>query len=225
MSESQAYSFTPSLAESELTDNPFELFSHWYGEALAQDRDANAMALATVDESGAPDVRMVLMRGLEHGAAYLGREAVVFYTNYQSDKARALATNPRCAALFYWGKLEGHPQATAFGARQVRISGRAERVEAALSDAYFAGRPRLSQLGAWASPQSRPIASRNELFVNVAEAVKRFGEGPIPRPPHWGGYRIVADKVELWRSHEGRLHDRFVYRRTPDGWSLTRLAP
>lgn len=218
-------SLTPSLPESELTANPFELFARWYAEALTFDRDANAMALATVDEDGSPEARMVLMRGIESGPEHAGREAIVFYTNYESDKARALESNPRCAALFYWGKLEGHPQASPFGARQVRISGRAERVEAAVSDAYFAERPRLSQLGAWASPQSRPIRSREALLAKVAEAVQRFGQGPIPRPPFWGGYRIVADRVEVWRSHEGRLHDRFVYRRAEEGWTMTRLAP
>ncbi|HRE87933.1 MAG TPA: pyridoxamine 5'-phosphate oxidase [Myxococcota bacterium] len=218
-------SLSPSLPESELTPNPFTLFERWYAEALSFDRDANAMALATVDEDGSPEARMVLMRGIESGPAFEGREAIVFYTNYDSDKARALETNPRCAALFYWGKLEGHPQATAFGGRQVRISGRAERVEAALSDAYFAERPRLSQLGAWASPQSRPIRSREVLLAKVAEAVQRFGQAPVPRPPFWGGYRIVADRVEVWRSHEGRLHDRFVYRRADSSWTMTRLAP
>lgn len=222
----ESYSFAPSLAESELSDNPFDLFLRWYDEAMARDPESNAMALATVDADGAPDVRMVLMRGVEAGPGHEGREAILFYTNYESDKAKALEANPRCAALFYWGKLEGHAQADAFGARQVRIVGRAERVEPALSDAYFATRPRLSQLGAWASPQSRPIPSREALFAKVAEAVMRFGQNPVTRPPHWGGYRIVADKVEVWRSQEGRLHDRFVYRREASGgWSRVRLAP
>jgi pyridoxamine 5'-phosphate oxidase len=214
-----------SLSESELTRNPFDLFQRWYEDALNLDRESNAMALATVDEDGAPDVRMVLMRGLEMGPDFEGREAILFYTNYDSDKARALEANPRCGAMFYWGKLEGHPQACEFGARQVRISGRAERVEAHVSDTYFAGRPRASQIGAWASPQSRPIRSRQVLVDKIEELTKRYADKPVPRPPNWGGFRIVADRVEFWRSHEARLHDRFVYRRSQSGWTVQRLAP
>jgi len=215
----------------DLTDNPFDLFVRWYDEALAHDPESNAMALATVDPSGIPDVRMVLMRGLEHGPAHAGREAIVFYTNYESHKARALHANPACAALFYWGRLEPHPSvAPVFRpARQVRIVGRAERVEVEQSDAYFAGRPRLSQLGAWASPQSQSIPDRGALLASIAEVEARFaGDAPIPRPPFWGGFRIVAERVEVWQAQAGRLHDRFEYRRTDDarsGWSVARLAP
>jgi pyridoxamine 5'-phosphate oxidase len=216
------------LDPTDLTDNPFDLFVRWYDEALAHDPESNAMALATVDPDGVPDVRMVLMRGLEHGPAHAGREAVVFYTNYESHKALALLANPACAALFYWGRLEANPSvAPVFRpARQVRIVGRAEKVDPAASDAYFAGRPRLSQLGAWASPQSQAIADRDDLLVRIAEVEARFAGGtPIPRPPFWGGFRIVAERVEVWQAQAGRLHDRFEYRRTNDGWNVARLAP
>ncbi len=216
------------LDPTDLTDNPFDLFARWYDEALAHDPESNAMALATVDPGGVPDVRMVLMRELEHGPAYAGREAVVFYTNYESHKARALLANPACAALFYWGRLEPLPAvAPVFRpARQVRIVGRAEQVDAQQSDAYFAGRPRLSQLGAWASPQSQAIEDRDALLARIAEVEARFvGNAPVPRPPFWGGFRIVTERVEVWQAQAGRLHDRFEYRRTNDSWSVARLAP
>lgn len=214
------------MDERNLTPNPFTLVQRWYDEAIALDPESHAMALATVGADGTPDVRMVLMRGLEHGPAFSGREAVVFYTNYESQKGLALLANPRCAALFYWGRLDGYSDEAAarFGARQVRITGRAEKVEPALSDAYFSSRPRLSRLGAWASPQSRPIAGREVLEQRLAEVEARFTDD-VPRPPHWGGFRIVAERVELWRGQAGRLHDRFEYRRDGDGWTVTRLAP
>ena len=214
------------MDERELTPNPFTLVQRWYDEAMAQNPESHAMALATVDADGAPDVRMVLMRGLEHGPAFPGREAVVFFTNYESQKGLALQADPRCAALFYWGRLDGYGDEAAarFGARQVRITGRAEKVESALSDAYFSGRPRLSQLGAWASPQSRPIPGREVLEQRLAEHDARFAGQNVARPPHWGGFRIVAERVELWIAQAGRLHDRFEYRRG-DGWTVTRLAP
>lgn len=216
------------LDPADLTDNPFDLFIRWYDTALAHDPESNAMALATVDADGLPDVRMVLMRGLEHGPAHIGREAIVFYTNYDSHKARALLANPACAALFYWGRLEPHPTLVSDfrPARQVRIVGRAEQVEPSQSDAYFAGRPRLSQLGAWASPQSQPIEDREVLLARIADVEARFeGHATISRPPFWGGFRIVAERVEVWQAQAGRLHDRFAYRRTESGWSVTRLAP
>lgn len=208
----------PRLLRASLPAEPLTLFDRWYAEALAAGVEAETMALATVAEDGVPDVRNVLMRAVQRDP---GREGIVFFTNYTSDKGRALEVNPACALNFYWGDLAG---SRPFGARQVRVRGLAERVPTAVSDAYFAQRPRLSQLGAWASPQSAPI-DEDALEARLAEVERRFSGSEVPRPPHWGGYLVVIGAIELWQGRGGRLHDRFRYTRAPAGWAITRLAP
>jgi pyridoxamine 5'-phosphate oxidase len=210
------------LDETDLTSNPFTLVARWYDEARAVLPEAQAMTLATSDELG-PDLRTVYLRALSLTPP---DEGLVFYTNYDSDKGRALAQRPNCSALLYWGPIEPPSHRPPFGARQVRVRGRAERVPAAVSDAYFKTRSRLAQLGAWASPQSEPIESRAVLDARVAAIEERFAEtAEIPRPPHWGGYLLRADSVELWQARDGRLHDRFRYVRDGASWHAERLAP
>jgi len=208
----------PRLLRASLPEEPLALFDRWHAEALAAGVEAETMALATVAEDGSPDVRSVLMRAVHREP---GREGFVFFTNYESDKGRALEVRPACALNFYWGDLAG---TCPFGARQVRVRGVAERVPAAVSDAYFAQRPRLSQLGAWASPQSAPI-DEDALDARLAEVERRFAGSDVPRPTHWGGYLVVIGAIELWQGRGGRLHDRFRYARAATGWAVTRLAP
>ena len=190
---------------------PFDLFSQWFSEAQASEpRDANAMTVATVTRDGAPAARMILLKGVDD-------RGFVFYTNLDSRKGGEIAANPRVALCFHWKSL----------LRQVRIEGVAEPVSAAEADAYFATRPRQAQIGAWASDQSRPVASRAVLEARVAAAEQRFGDGPVPRPPHWSGYRVVPERVEFWQDRPFRLHDRIEFARAaPDQpWSKTRLYP
>ena len=182
----------------------------WFGDAeTAGEHEASGMVLATVDAQGMPSARMVLLRGLDsHG--------FIFYTNFRSRKTQAMEANPNVALVFHWQKLE----------RQVRIEGKVERAPNDAADAYFRTRPRGSQLGAWASPQSEIIGSRAELEALIAEVETRFGDGPIERPPFWGGYRVVPTRIEFWQGRVSRLHDRFCYQRQHDGsWSIVRLAP
>lgn len=190
---------------------PFRLFEAWLDEARAQElNDPNAMALATVAEDGLPDLRMVLMKDVSP-------DGFVFYTNLESAKGVELAAAPRAALLFHWKSLR----------RQVRARGGVEPVSAAEADAYFATRPRDSQIGAWASAQSRPMAGRFELEKRVAEYALKFGVKPVPRPPHWSGFRLRPVQMEFWRDGAFRLHDRLVYRRAdPDKpWTTERLFP
>lgn len=198
------------LRRRDLADDPLEQFLHWYQEAQGSGlRYPNAMAVATATADGRPSVRMVLLRGVDE-------RGFVFYTNLESRKGRELAENPRAALLFYWEPLE----------RQVRIEGRVELVTSAEADAYFATRPKGSQISAWASRQSEPIDSREELERRLAEFAERFGSGPVPRPAYWGGYRVVPDAYEFWQGRPDRLHDRFRYERSADGiWVITRLQP
>jgi pyridoxamine 5'-phosphate oxidase len=165
------------------------------------------VALATVGPSGAPSVRIVLFKDVDE-------RGFTFYTNYESRKARELDRDPRAALCFHWPSI----------GEQVRAEGVAERLTAGESDAYFATRPRESQLGAWASRQSQPLGSREELLAAAARAAERF-PGPVPRPPHWGGYRLVPARIEFWRAAEARLHHRTVYERTPEGWTARLLYP
>jgi pyridoxamine 5'-phosphate oxidase len=191
-------------------DDPIALLAHHYARALErEDFDAARVALATANAHGAPSVRFVLVREIEPDGLY-------FYTSYESQKARELDENPRAALAWHWASL----------GIQVRVAGAVERADAARSDAYFAKRPRGSQLGAWASPQSQPIASREVLEARVRELEIRFADADVPRPETWGGYRLVPERIELWHDGEHRLHDRFAYERTREGgWRRTRLAP
>lgn len=194
-----------------VTNDPFALFAMWMNEAeTAEPNDPNAMALATVDREGLPNVRMVLLKGIDAGG-------FVFYTNEESQKGEELAATEKAAVVFHWKSLR----------RQVRVRGPVTIVNEAESDSYFASRPRLSQIGAWASHQSRPLAGRFELEASVAKMTTKFAIGAIPRPPHWHGYRIVPTYVEFWRDRPFRLHDRLVFRRanslTP--WAITKLYP
>lgn len=190
--------------------DPFELFDQWYKAANAHDDviDASAMALATVDSQGAPHVRMVLLKAASESG-------FVFYTNLNSPKARDLTANPKAELCFHWSPL----------ARQIRIGGTVEPVSLEEADAYFATRPRMSQLGAWASHQSEPMESQFTLERNVAAAVFRFGTKKVPRPPHWSGFRLVPDRIEFWVQGASRLHERFVYLREADGWRREFLYP
>lgn len=191
-----------------------DLAPTWHAELgrwLAEVRDLeepNAMVLSTVSADGRPSSRTVLLKGYDE-------RGLVFFTNRHSRKGRELAANPRASALLPWHELQ----------RQVIAAGDVEQVSEAESDAYFAARPREAQLGAWASEQSSVIASRQALEDRLAEVAARFGAGPVPRPPHWGGYRLVPVEVEFWQGRTGRLHDRLRYRRTAEGWVVERLAP
>lgn len=201
---------TAGLEPGDLADDPMEQLRRWYADAEAAGLpEPNAMVLATVDSAG-PDSRVVLARAID-------ADGVVFYTNHSSAKARQLAGAPSGAATFVW--LDLH--------RQVRLRGTVARVADAMSDAYFASRPRESQIGAWASPQSEPIVDRAELDARVAEVTARFEGVDISRPPHWGGWRLAPTRVEFWQGRPNRLHDRLVYEAVSDGkgWRIVRLAP
>lgn len=188
--------------------DPVELFNEWLETAKGSEpNDAEAMALATVGADGQPSVRMVLLKEVD-------AQGFCFYTNMESRKSAELKARPKAALCFHWKSL----------LRQVRVEGEAEGVSDALADAYFASRHPLSKLGAWASRQSQPLESRAALVQRVAEFEKKFGED-IPRPPHWSGWRIRPYKIEFWQQGEGRLHDRFLFTKTNEGWDLTRLNP
>jgi pyridoxamine 5'-phosphate oxidase len=197
------------LSEKNAESDPISQFAHWYQDALQAVRPLpNAVALATASAAGQPSLRMVLLKGFDaHG--------FVFYTNYRSRKGRELVRNARASLVFYWGSLE----------RQVRVEGRVTKVTAHESDEYFATRPRGSQLSAWASAQSEKAAGRAALERRVAAYARKYPDA-VPRPPHWGGFRLVPDRIEFWQGREDRLHDRILYRRAPRGrWAIERLAP
>ncbi len=192
-------------------EDPFALFAQWFQEASrSEPNDPDAMSLATVDADGLPDARMVLCRGADS-------RGLVFYTNQESAKGVELADHPKAAALFHWKSLR----------RQVRFRGPIAEVTPAESDAYFAARPRLNRIGAWASQQSRPLDSRATLEAKVRDYDRQFGEGDIPRPPYWGGFRLTPLEIEFWSDNAGRLHDRVRFRRpSADApWTKQRLFP
>jgi pyridoxamine 5'-phosphate oxidase len=206
MTERRAF---PPLHESDLSHDPFEQFARWYELASAEVPLAEAMTLATVGNDGAPDARMVLLKG--HGP-----DGFRFFTNYESAKAGQIAADPRGALILYWREHD----------RQVRARGPLERLPDANSDAYFASRARESRLGAWASPQSRPLADRAELDARLAEVRERFdGIADVPRPDSWGGFVLRPQTIEFWQGQQARLHDRFVYTLDANGWRIQRLAP
>jgi len=198
-----------SLDESGVDPDPIRQFQVWFQEALtAQVPEPHAMTLATASRHGIPSARIVLLRGVDEAG-------FSFFTNYESRKGRELDANPHAALVFHWQELE----------RQVRVEGSVVTVPAEESDAYFESRPRGSQVGAWASPQSAPIRSREVLEERFREVEERYRDHVIPRPPHWGGYRVVPHSIEFWQGRPSRLHDRIGYTRLVDAWAVQRLSP
>ncbi|HZV73835.1 MAG TPA: pyridoxamine 5'-phosphate oxidase [Conexibacter sp.] len=199
----------PELTEDDLPSDPIALAQRWFADAQAAEiEQADAMTLATSTPDGRPSARAVLLKGID-------ARGFAFFTNYESRKARELDANPRAALVLLWVPLQ----------RQLRVAGTVVRLSAEESDAYFATRARGSQLGAWASEQSRPLPDRSALEERWAALDERYGGGAVPRPPHWGGYRVEPDEIEVWQGRANRLHDRFAYTRTPDGWERVRLQP
>ena len=199
-----------SLDISSIDKNPIVQFEKWFKEAMdSKVPEPNAMNLATISETGRPTSRIVLLKGIQE-------DQFLFYTNYQSQKGKELDSNPECALNFFWPELE----------RQVRIEGIAQRVDEQLSDAYFQSRPRASQIGAWASPQSTIIKDRQLLEDRVTEIEKRFeGQTKLPRPKQWGGFAISPFEIEFWQGRSSRLHDRLIYTKVDNEWAINRLAP
>jgi pyridoxamine 5'-phosphate oxidase len=191
-----------------MSANPIDAFQTAVARAQSLGIDTTPAALATADGNATPSVRIVLLRGVDE-------RGFVFYTNYESRKARELAINPQASLCFYWPTLD----------EQIRIEGRVERVSGDESDAYFAGRPRGSQLGAWASSQSEVLDSRDTFERRFTEVEERFTGQAVSRPPFWGGYRIVPSRIEFWYGRESRLHDRTLYTRVGDGWKIDKLYP
>jgi pyridoxamine 5'-phosphate oxidase len=197
------------LLEAEAGFDPLALFDRWFTAACDAERDANAMSLATATADGRPSIRTVLLKGY-------GPDGFVFFTNYNSRKAREIAANPHVSLMFFWPGAE----------RQVRIEGRAQKVSAAESDAYFATRPLESRLSVYASRQSEVVESRQALDARLDAASKRFLDGQVPRPEWWGGYRLMPEEIEFWQGRVGRMHDRLRYTLQSDGsWRRERLAP
>ena len=196
------------LREASMPDDPMVLFEQWQRDASAAGlADPTGVVVATVQPDGSIRQRFGLLKGVSE-------DGFVFFTNYNSDKAAALAQNDRSSMLFPWNELD----------RQVSVSGKVEKIAESESDAYFAARPRASQIAAWTSQQSQPIASRGALEAQYQATLERFDGSDVPRPPHWGGFRLVPERIEFWQGGEDRLHDRFVYQYT-NGWNRSRLQP
>lgn len=198
------------LDEVNVDKNPLKQFETWWQDVLASNIDeVNAMTLATADKSGKPAARIVLLKGVS-------ADGFLFFSNYESNKGQQLAENPYAALVFFWKELE----------RQVRVEGTVEKLDEAESDIYFISRPEGSRIGAWASPQSKLIQSREILETNVKAVQKKFEGKPISRPPHWGGYILKPTNIEFWQGRPNRLHDRILYTLAEDGkWNIGRLAP
>jgi len=197
------------LHAGDLDPDPFVQFRQWYADAEEHGQlQPDAMVVATSTTDGRPSARMVLLRGVDDRGFW-------FFTNFESRKGIELGANPHVAIALHWPEV----------LRQVRATGRAERLTDADSDAYWYARPRASRVSAWASAQSRPVASREQLEAQARDVEARFGETEVPRPEGWGGYRVVPDEIEFWQHRDDRLHDRFVYRRSGDAWQVVRLQP
>ena len=198
------------LLKQDLRSNPFDQFQKWLEEAVsAEVLEPNAMTLATIDERGRPTARIVLLKKVDD-------RGFIFFTNYSSRKGQNIAVNPYASLVFWWGDLE----------RQIRIEGTVEKISDSESDDYFYSRPISSQLGAWASPQSDVVTDREFLEDRLAQITEQYQEQKIPRPSHWGGYRVVPDLIEFWQGRESRLHDRLCYSLDDNGnWQIDRLAP
>lgn len=197
------------LSEANVSPDPFTQFEKWMNEALEAEADEpTAMTLSTVGEDGRPSSRVVLLKGFD-------ADGFVFFTNYNSRKGRALAANPFAALNFFWPELE----------RQVNVSGAVSKVSHEESDEYFHSRPYLSRIGAWASHQSEEIASRAVVMTEAAKYTAKFALGGVPRPPHWGGFRVMPDRIEFWQGRPNRLHDRIVYTLADNTWRIARLSP
>ena len=197
------------LNEADVAADPFEQLGRWWNDAIAAEvEEVNAMTLATASKDGIPSARIVLLKGYDE-------QGFVFFTNYESTKGKELMANPNAALVFFWRELE----------RQVRIEGRVEKVSSEESDEYFHSRPEGSRIGAWSSPQSAIITNRTIIETNVTQYSKRFEGHEIPRPEHWGGYRVIPNKFEFWQGRSSRLHDRFQYTKDQEQWLRNRLAP
>lgn len=197
------------VVDDELPEHPVKLFKRWFDEAVKSDvTEPNAMALATVTESGTPNVRMVLLKGIRD-------HSITFFTNFESRKGEELRANPVAACTFWWGELE----------RQVRISGKVQKLTEAESEDYFRSRPRDFQIGAWASDQSRPVENREALIENYKALEKKFEGKEIPKPDYWGGFEILLQSLEFWQGRPARMHDRILYQHSAGKWNRQRLAP
>lgn len=197
------------LDEKQVDKNPLIQFSTWFEQAVQADlEEVNAMTLATVGANGTPSARIVLLKDLEDNG-------FIFYTNYESNKGRELAANPNASLVFFWPVLQ----------RQVRINGLVEKVSTETAENYFQSRPIGSQFGAWASPQSQVITDRKVLEQNLQSVVDKYKDQTIPKPPHWGGYKVIPTLIEFWQGRASRLHDRILYTKVGEEWKIERLAP